>query len=50
MFDNHAKGVYITNSGRIAYHPQLVAAYHPSGNEYISLSGEYIIKPQEDAR
>ena len=28
------------------YHPQLVAVYHPSENEYISLSGEYLIKLQ----
>ena len=27
-----------------------VAEYHPSENEYISLSGEYLIKPQENAR
>ena len=25
-----------------------VAGYHPSENEYISLSGEYLINPQEN--
>ena len=39
---NHGKAVYIINFVEIAY--------HPSENEYISLSGEYIIKSKKDTR
>jgi hypothetical protein len=41
-YKNHGEAVYIINSAGIAYHP-------PKSRVYLAF-GEYIIKPQEDAR
>ena len=41
---------YITNTKCCISSISQEIAYHPSENEYISLSGEYIIKSQEDTR
>ena len=40
---------YVLNNGTAVYTINFVEiAYHPSENEYISLSGEYIIKSQRN--